>query len=217
MSAVRMNIVPTLKDLTNQSITIQIWSNGNGKPKSLLYQKGFKVTYPANRNDFVEFPLDYGVAVRDTFYVGWLQIGQDGVPVGLDRNNQREEQIFINLGQEWVPYTNFKNDPNLTYFQGSLMIRPVIGGKTSVPLTSITPEKEVSWEVFPNPSSGIVRWTPNDIKQVEVYGINGILLRTKPLQSSENFIDLSDFNDGLYLLRLSNNHKTVTKKVIINK
>lgn len=217
VSAVRMNIVPTLKDLTGQSITIQVWSNGGGKPKSLLYQKGYKVNYPANRNDFIEFPFDYGVAVRDTFYVGWLQIGQDGVPVGLDRNNQREDNIFINLGQEWVPYTNFKNDPNLTYFQGSLMIRPVIGGKTSATLTSVAPERVLSWDVFPNPSSGLINWTPNDIKQVEVYGLNGFLLRKKSVQPSENFIDLSDLSDGLYLLRLSNDEKTVTKKILLRK
>ncbi len=217
VSGVRMNIVSTLKDLTGQSITIQVWSNGNGKPQSLLYQKAFKVQYPVNRNEFVEFPFDYGVAVRDTFYVGWLQIGQDGVPVGLDRNNQHEDQIFINAGQEWVPYTNFKNDPNLAYFQGSLMVRPVIGGKTAAPITSIEPEKIIDWEVYPNPSNGQVRWHTDEIRQVEVYQLNGVLLKQQPVQPSENTLNLSDFADGLYFLRLSNEKKTVTKKILLRK
>lgn len=217
VSAVRMNIVSTLKDLTGQSITIQVWSNGNGKPQSLLYQKAFKVQYPVNRNEFIEFPFDYGVAVRDTFYVGWLQIGQDGVPVGLDRNNQHENQIFINAGQEWVSYTNFKNDPNLAYFQGSLMVRPVIGGKTAAPITSVEPEKILDWEVYPNPSNGQVRWHTDEIRQVEVYQLNGILLKQQSMQPSENTLDLSSFTDGLYFLRLSNEKKTVTKKILLRK
>lgn len=217
VSGVRMNIVSTLKDLTGQSITIQVWSNRNGKPQSLLYQKAFKVQYPVNRNEFIEFPFDYGVAVRDTFYVGWLQIGQDGVPVGLDRNNQHEDQIFINAGQEWVPYTNFKNDPNLAYFQGSLMVRPIIGGKTAAPITSVEPEKILDWDVYPNPSNGQVRWHTDEIRQVELYQLNGVLLKQQSVQSSENVLDLSDFADGLYFLRLSNEKKTVTKKILLRK
>ena len=217
VSAVRMNIVSTLKDLTGQSVTIQVWSNGNGKPQSLLYQKGFKLQYPAGRNGFVEFPFDFGVAVRDTFYVGWLQIGQDGVPVGLDRNNRHEDQIFVNSGQEWVPYTTFKNDPNLAYFQGSLMVRPVMGAKTSAPITSVEPKAEVEWEVFPNPTAGRVRWHTDEVRQVEVYQLNGFLMRQQAVQPSENSIDLSDFADGLYLLRLSNEKKTVTKKILLRK
>ncbi len=217
VSAVRMNIVSTLKDLAGQSITIQVWSNGNGKPKALLYQKAFKVQYPANRNEFVEFPFDFGVAVRDTFYVGWLQIGQDGVPVGLDRNNQHEDQIFINAGQEWVPYTNFKNDPNLAYFQGSLLLRPVIGGKTAAPVTSVEPEKLVDWNVYPNPSSGQISWSSEEVRQVEVYQLNGILLKKQLVQPSEKTMELSNFTDGLYLIRLSNEKKTVTKKILLRK
>jgi hypothetical protein len=217
VSGVRMNIVSTLKDLTGQSMTLQVWSNSNGKPQSLLYQKAFKVQYPVNRNEFVEFPFDFGVAVRDTFYVGWLQIGQDGVPVGLDRNNQHENQIFINAGQEWVPYTNFKNDPNLAYFQGSLLVRPIMGAKKGTPVTSVEPEQVLDWEVYPNPTTGQVRWHTDQIRQVEVYQLNGVLLKQQSVQSSENTLDLSGFADGLYFLRLSNEKKTVTKKILLRK
>jgi hypothetical protein len=198
-------------------MTLQVWSNANGKPQSLLYQKAFKVQYPVNRNEFVEFPFDFGVAVRDTFYIGWLQIGQDGVPVGLDRNNQHENQIFINAGQEWVPYTNFKNDPNLAYFQGSLLVRPVMGAKQGTPITSVEPEQVLDWEVYPNPSNGQVRWHTDEIRQVEVYQLNGVLLKQQSVQPSENTLDLSGFADGLYFLRLSNEKKTVTKKILLRK
>lgn len=223
VSAIRLNVVPILKKLTDQSIIVQVWSNKNGKPNSLLGQKAHKVSYPTNRDDFVEFPLDFGVAVTDTFYVGWLQIGQDGVAVGLDRNNRREEQIFINLGQEWIPYTNFRNDPSLTFFTGSLLVRPVMGGKKTAMavnpiglVTSVVPEKSSDWNLYPNPTAGLVRWDTDDIKQIEVWNAAGMLMR-RTENVSEKQTDLTRFPDGMYLLRLSNGQKAVVKKILLRK
>ncbi|WP_164490130.1 T9SS type A sorting domain-containing protein [Runella sp. SP2] len=218
LSGVRMNIVPIVKDVSGQSITIQVWSSESGRPKSILYQKAYKVSYPAHFNEFIEFPFDYGVAVRDTFYVGWLQIGQDGIPVGLDRNNANEDKIFINSGQEWVPYTSFKNDASLAYFQGSLMLRPVLGTvKSSDPLTSVEPTEEAEWEVYPNPTRGSVSWNSGDVKYIEVYQLNGTRLRSQPVQPAERSIDLTPLGDGIYFLRLSNEKKTVVKKILLSK
>lgn len=218
LSGVRMNIVPIVKDVSGQSITIQVWSSESGRPKSILYQKAYKVSYPAQFNEFIEFPFDYGVAVRDTFYVGWLQIGQDGIPVGLDRNNANEDKIFINSGQEWVPYTSFKNDASLAYFQGSLMLRPVLGTvKSSDPLTAVEPTEEAEWEVYPNPTRGSVSWNSGDVKYIEVYQLNGTRLRSQPVQPAERSIDLTPLGDGIYFLRLSNEKKTVVKKILLSK
>lgn len=97
------------------------------------------------------------------------------------------------------------------------MVRPVIGGKTAAPITSIEPEKIIDWEVYPNPSNGQVRWHTDEIRQVEVYQLNGVLLKQQPVQPSENTLNLSDFADGLYFLRLSNEKKTVTKKILLRK
>ncbi|WP_428667764.1 T9SS type A sorting domain-containing protein [Runella sp.] len=217
VSGVRMNIVPILKDLTGQSITIQVWSNKDGRPGTMLQQKAFKVEYATARNGFIEFPFDYGVAVRDTFYVGWLQVGQDGIAVGLDRNTQHENQIFVNLGQEWVPYTSFQNDPNLAYFQGSLQVRPVIGGKALPPITSVEPERPTVWEVFPNPSNGLIHWKSDEINRIDVFNLTGALVRQQEVQSADKTMDLSELPNGLYLVRLSNEEKTVVKKILLQR
>lgn len=217
VSAVRINLVPILRDLTGQSVTVQVWSNQNGRPNALLYQKSYRVGYANNRGGFIEFPFDYGVAVKDTFYVGWLQVGQEGVAVGLDRNNPKQDQIFVNLGTEWVPYSSFQNDPNLAFFRGSLLVRPVIGGKALPPLTSVTSQKSDDWTLYPNPTSGVIGWERDDIKRVEVYSLGGILLKYQTQQNAERSIDLSGLSDGTYLLKLSNDLKTVVKKVILRK
>lgn len=217
VSAVRINIVPILKDLTGQSITVQVWSNKDGRPGTILQQKSFKVEYAAARNGFIEFPFDYGVAVRDTFYVGWLQIGQDGIAIGLDRNTQHQDQIFVNLGQEWVPYTTFQNDPNLAYFQGSLQIRPVMGGKALPPVTSVEPEKTIAWEVYPNPSNGLLHWNSDEVSRIDVFHLSGALVRQQAVQRGDKTLDLSELPNGLYLVRLSNEEKTVVKKILLQR
>ena len=218
ISAVRVNVVPTLKDLTGQPITIQVWDNRNGAPQRLLYQQSFKVEYSALHNGFVEFNFDFGVAVKDTFYVGWLQIGQDGVPIGLDRNHSHEDQIFVNLSREWVPYTSFANDPNLAYFRGSLMIRPVMGNKPlPPPITSVPEQNPLDWDVYPNPTSGLIRWKTNEIQSISVYNISGTLLKQQSFHASEQSMDLSNLPTGVYLLQLSNQHKTVVKKILLQR
>jgi hypothetical protein len=217
VSSVRMNVVPILRDLTGQSVTVQVWSNQNGRPNALLYQKSYRINYANSRGGFVEFPFDYGVAVKDTFYVGWLQVGQEGVAVGLDRNNQKQDQIFVNLGTEWVPYSSFQNDPNLAFFRGSLLIRPVMGGKALPPVTAVEPQKPAEWSIYPNPTSGVVSWERDDIKRVEVYSSGGVLLKYQTQQNAERSIDLSELSDGTYLLKLTNNEKTVVKKVMLRK
>ncbi|MFN4144339.1 MAG: T9SS type A sorting domain-containing protein [Runella sp.] len=217
VSAVRLNIVPILRDLTGQPITIQIWNNANGRPRSLLHQRSFRISYASEPNGFIEFPFDFGVAVRDTFYVAWQQIGQDGIPIGLDRNNQRQDQIFVNLGQEWVPYTAFQNDPNLAFFRGSLLLRPVIGGKPEAPITAVEPKERNEFEIFPNPTTGVVHWQHDHIRKVEIYDLRGTVLKSHRLENAEKSINLDQLPDGLYLLKLSDGQQTVTKKVFLRK
>jgi Secretion system C-terminal sorting domain len=217
VNAVRMNFVPILNDNAGQAFTVLLYDNKQGKPGTLLYQKSFKLKYPDNRNDFIELPFDFYVAVKDTFYVGWQQISAEPLAVGLDRNNKREEHIFVNLGQEWAPYTSFKNDPNLAYFTGSLMLRPVMGAKGQKLVITALPKDEEEWVVFPNPTNGVIEWKPNKAKKIEIWNSNGILIQQRAVSDTENSTNLNAYPDGTYLIRLSNDQRSVIKKILLRK
>jgi Secretion system C-terminal sorting domain len=217
VNAVRMNFTPILTDNAGQAFTILLYANNQGKPGTLLYQKSFKLQYPANRNDFIELPFDFYVAVKDTFYVGWQQISTEPLTVGLDRNNKREEHIFVNLGQEWAPYTSFKNDPNLAYFTGSLMLRPVMGAKGKELIITSVPKDEEDWILFPNPTNGIVEWRPNKVKKIEIWNSSGALIQQRAVKDTESSINISTYPDGTYLIRLSNEQRSVIKKILLRK
>jgi Secretion system C-terminal sorting domain len=217
VNAVRINLVPMLKDVGGQPFNIQLYASDRGRPGKLLYQKLFKITYPNNRNDFVEFPFEYGVAVKDTFYVGWQQIGQDVLAVGLDRNTRSEEQIYVNLGQEWVPYSSFKNDLSLTYFNGSLLVRPVIGAKGKQEPTSAQKPAEQDWAIYPNPTTGIVRWSEDQINKIQIWNGSGALVRQKAVNSNDKAEDISNMPEGFYIIRLSSDEQSVMKKILLKK
>lgn len=82
-------------------------------------------------------------------------------------------------------------------------------------------EHEPSIKIYPNPSKGIFSINFND-STVESYNIVvldmlGKQLKTLSVSVENSKIDLSELNNGTYLLKVSNSKKSVTQKIIINK
>jgi len=69
-----------------------------------------------------------------------------------------------------------------------------------------------SLNIYPNPAKNeIMINSPNDIKTVEIYSIDGIKVKTL---KTKKVVDLSDMNSGIYLLRVDN-HKL--RKIIVDR
>lgn len=209
LGGVRMALVPFRKDINGQGFTIQVYSNRNGKPDQVLYQKSVPVKYGTNRNDFVEYEFNSGVAVVDTFYVGWLQISEDGLAVGFDRNSSLgTSQLVSNLSTEWTDNTEI---------QGSVMLRPFFGGKTSGIITGAEPSPTRALSVFPNPTTGLIRWESASVRQIEVFSLQGINVRTIVPAEGQREASLAELSDGLYVLRISDGLRAVTQKILLKK
>ncbi len=209
LGGVRMALVPFRKNIDGQGFTIQVYSNRNGKPDQVLYQKSVPVKFGANRNDFIEYEFDNGVAVADTFYVGWLQISEDALAVGFDRNSSLgTSQLVSNLSTEWTDNTEIK---------GSVMIRPFFGGKTSGVITGPEPSPTLVLSVFPNPTAGLIRWESESVRQIEVFSLQGIPVRTIVPEEGQREASLAELSDGLYVLRISDGLRAVTQKILLKK
>jgi hypothetical protein len=79
------------------------------------------------------------------------------------------------------------------------------------PLSISTFDNQVS--IYPNPTSDILNFQTNeDINQLKIYSITGQLLQSfeKPAKQ----INLSNFTQGIYKLKLDINGKIITKKLI---
>ena len=64
-----------------------------------------------------------------------------------------------------------------------------------------------SINVIPNPTSGLLTFSTSiEIESLEIYNMLGELISTKP--------DLSNFSNGIYILKINTKNGTAIKKII---
>ena len=76
----------------------------------------------------------------------------------------------------------------------------------------------VSMSVSPNPSNGIFNVNLNNLKsaQIEVFNILGAKVMSTSIDASNTQIDLSEFNNGVYVLRLQSEVGTFSTRLVKN-
>jgi hypothetical protein len=205
-----MCIIPFNKNIVGQAFNIQIYANRNGKPSEFpLAQRSVTARYPADRNGFVRYNFASPVAVKDTFYVGWLQINEQPIVLGYDRNLALGmDHIFFNLGAEWVQEKALK---------GSVMIRPFTGGKSADPILGVEPAAGKGSYFFPNPVQSIIKWESTSFKRIEIYSVSGVLIRTVFNINQQRSVEIGDLPDGIYLLKATDGQRTFLQKMLILK
>lgn len=229
LRAIQLYITQFNASLAGQGLVLQVFGNKNGKPDgNPLYTQSYSITYPNSNNKFQEFAffqvkitnkvdtIPVSIAVKDTFYVGWQQITDVVMPVGLDKNTNSRNKIFFNLGAgAWN-----SNLEQITPVEGSFMIRPVMGTGTP-PIITGTDEPNPSappFDVYPNPTDGRLTWNDATFTFAKVYDLTGRLLLSRQLKGQDDpQLDLGFLSNGLYLLHLSNGKRMVVRKVVVAK
>jgi hypothetical protein len=210
VSALQVCFAPVKTNLKGQTAVFSLYADDKGRPGRVLFQKAAVISYASSRNGFVEIPFEYGVAVTDTFYVGWTQVSEDYiVAIGFDKNSPFGNQVFEGRGSTWDP-----NNPG-----GVPMIRPVMGVGKDAPVTGVGEEPGASSKlmVFPNPNSGLLLWENPAIQQIEIVDLNGRQILSVHPTVGQDQLNVSHLVDGFYLIRLSDGKKTVVQKLIIRK
>lgn len=209
LAGLNMSIVPFNKDISGQAFTIQVWNNKNGKPDQVLVQKSVAARYPEQRDGFIQYAFDSPVAVTDTFYVGWIQINEQPLSIGFDRNSLLgKENVFFNLSNEWVKETSLK---------GSIMIRPYMGGKATGVVTGNEPTIDNNAYFFPNPNKGVINWKSSYVKKIEIYALQGNLVKTITPETGSQSASVSDLVDGMYIFKASDGKRSFAQKMLIVK
>jgi len=82
-------------------------------------------------------------------------------------------------------------------------------------VTATDPEFESSIELFPNPSFNTVTIkSPHIIENIRIFNITGSLIWDQELKQKETILDLSGYASGVYLVRIQNSGKPVTRFLI---
>lgn len=71
-------------------------------------------------------------------------------------------------------------------------------------------------KIFPNPSNGIVKViTGYEIDEpIEIMDLNGKIIKTVKLNHNHPDVDLSDFRNGVYFIKININEQTIIKKIV---
>lgn len=209
IGGVRMSMVSFNKDISGQGFTIQIYSSKGGKPDQVIAQRSVTVRYPAVRDGFIDYAFATPVAVSDTFYVGWLQINDQPVTVGFDRNSLLgRNAVYYNLGTEWAKEASLK---------GSIMIRPYLGKKAQGIITGNEPGGQVSTIFYPNPARGEVRWGSKSLKKIEVYSISGNLVHSLVPARDQQSAPVDHLSQGIYIFKATDGKRSFVQKMLISK
>ena len=88
----------------------------------------------------------------------------------------------------------------------------------SNPCLGLAENSSLEFSVYPNPASNVVfveTNTPNS--EVAIYSINGQTLFTQRNSGSDFTLNLADFAEGVYWLRVSSSEGTVNQRLVIKK
>lgn len=208
LRGVWMQFTQAAENAALELFNLKVWAfigegSFTGNESLLTQQPLLRPRYADSVGQFVYYALDTPVVVRDSFYVGWQQLTQRLLNIGLDRNNQVPRVKWFNTQGQWNP----------SLINGSWMIRPVLGDSLRFP-TSVHDLKAPVVNVFPNPVEDLLR-VQSDIEwhTYQLYDLQGRML-AKGSGLNEG-ISTGWLQTGMYLLRLSDSHgRTHTSRFI---
>jgi hypothetical protein len=213
--AVKMNFNRSLRDANVQPFSLTVWSCSGGKPDKILYQKD-SVDNEAYKpdpsyemlNKFKTYYLDTPVVVPDTFFVGWTQISETFLNIGLDINrnvgynpsDNSKNRIYMN-------FIGTPDDWSTTHRTGALMIRPVVGTYRQV---RVKPRQLIEGKLLTYPNPVIdklnIKLPGNSVPSnatVYIFDLTGKMVLNKTFIGKS--IDIGGLNPGVYLFRLQSN------------
>lgn len=148
--------------------------------------------------------------ISDTFYIN--NEGVMNVPGILADTTQDMDAL---VGILWYSFGNFKltprNNGDIINFSEPLVY---------VGLTEKNAAVEMKY--YPNPAQNYVTIENNsaDLNNMEAFffNLNGQLLKSTTLTNDRNVVNVSDFNNGIYIIRVMNNNEVIsTSKLVISK
>ena len=213
LRSLKMHFSPSVNDASGDPFFIQIWEDSMGMPGNLMYTTDdfnlpvfYYPEYNLGVNGYYEYGLPMLVPVSDTFYIGWRQSSADRLNIGFDKNVNRKQDIFYNLG------TGFQN----TIFDGALMMRPVFtSAMDNVASMPVLENKNYRLKLFPNPANQFVTIDIESNGEVEVFDLHGRRIFSHFI--SDKFqLNIQDWDNGIYLVQLTApSGKKLVEKIII--
>lgn len=216
LTAIDIYFNSTLGEANQKPFYLCVWSSYNGKPYDSIYHSSTYFTPTTDGlNKFTRYYLDKPVIMSaQDFFVSIQTKSNDYMNIGFDRNTNSQTKIFGNWANTWEENS---------IFNGSLMVRPYFGYKAKIGLRDIEKDN-INLRIYPNPSNGIININLGEDNyglSYSDYELRIINMLGKEVYSSsyKNQINVSNLNNGIYILSIINKKTNQTKqeKIIIQK
>ena len=210
MKSIFVHFTPSAYNRSSTTFFFTIWDDIGGKPGNIIHQNTTLDVprYNLGVNGFYEYPLDEKVNIpAGKYYVGWAQTTTDRINVGYDKNTNNRTRNYYNSSGTW----------NVSGFEGTLMIRPSFVYQKDY-YTSIEKIEEEKIVIFPNPTNRIINIKTKlsiDNYSLVLIDVSGKIIL---MEQGKDKLDISNLNNGIYFLRMTNlvTNQTMSSKIIKN-
>jgi hypothetical protein len=201
LRAVQMYFPQTLDSVSDIPFKLTIWNDIFGLG-NIIHQQVVSPVHTEN-GTYHTYYLDSLFQLVGTFYVGWEQITNDLLNIGLDKNNEANNYMFYNVGAGWT----------MSSYPGSWMIRPMLSMNEIV--SSIIDVK-TEFTIFPNPvASELFIETSNQNNNISIYSLQGVLVKKVVANSNITKINVNDLSSAVYFVEVLNDKGKKYQKIIV--
>jgi lysyl endopeptidase len=207
-------------------VTVKVW-DGISQPDSAIYSKDMLIKdFRDSTVNFVEF--DSLVVVSGNFYVGY-EIYYDSLTGPLtdqfavcqteDRGAGGINTAFIFKDDLWYPFSTVSPLNLKTSLGISVVMCGEIPNLNSTPALAEIPKNFLN--IFPNPAKDLVTIHLKEQNltniRIQVFDITGRLLESSIYTNwpGKSNMDVSDYPDGIYIIRVLINNSVITGKFTI--
>ncbi len=196
LTGVQMYFNRTLNNANDRFFDIVIWDDNNGIPGDELYRlERQRPIWTDELYGFHLYEFEEPVILNGVFYVGWQQEQGGSLNIGWDVVNNSGQYIFYNIDGNW----------RSSDYEGSLMIRPVIGTPYLIGIDEPYFETYPQLMVFPNPTQSMLTveiqgnslWKPIDLTIIDITG------RPVMNKTYSRILDISNLSPGVYMVRVT--------------
>ncbi len=183
-------------------IEIYVWKNLLGITRSLIAKQSYTIQHQEGLNQFTRYTFEIPEIVKDTIYIGWEQFSDNFVGVGLDKNNDTVDKIFVNVDGAWKETVGI---------EGSLMLRPVFRQARTKVVAAVNSGIPSNISIYPNPNNGIFT-IDGQFDSVEIFDLTG---KKVPFEILPGQITIDSNRSGIYLAKILKNNQSFIERVIL--
>ncbi|MDH5368185.1 MAG: T9SS type A sorting domain-containing protein, partial [Cyclobacteriaceae bacterium] len=189
-----------------EQVKIKIWSHANEGPDKVLYSRFLTIPRIDSLNHFIRIPFYNPIELTDTFYIGWEQLNSQRVFIGLDKNINSQDKIWLNTSGFW--------EPNNNQIVGSLMMRPYF--KDTIIATSVNDINIPTVKIYPNPSSRFFKFEIENNISFKILNLSG--QEVQPIYRKEDTTVILDFEllpSGVYIIKFIDNNSIYMERILL--